>query len=251
MQSSGKLRIALALIAVLALLVAAGASSSGVLASPGTPSVQTTCVDSPSATGTTTVNLPITIQGLSDLGAAAYTLYLETPSPVTMPVGSNAGPEFTAWCTGIGGIPQVARTDVADDANCGSPHVAGTNCWQIDVFCFALGGLSGGVQPSLTSQLAVGAPLGSHNFTIIPELVNGSRSLVFDNTGVSAPMSPIVNAIPTVVIGDTCEPTAVTMAGFDTTTDSPAPFAATAWPLLAGAAALAAGGAYVLLRRKS
>jgi len=48
-----------------------------------------------------------------------------------------------------------------------------------------------------------------------------------------------------------CAPTAVTMAGFDAATDSPAPFAAAAWPLLAGAAAVAAGGAYALLRRKS
>ena len=48
-----------------------------------------------------------------------------------------------------------------------------------------------------------------------------------------------------------CAPTAVTMSGFDATTDSPAPFAAAAWPLLAGAAAVAAGGAYALLRRKS
>jgi hypothetical protein len=237
--------------AVLALMMAAASISSGAPASPGTPSVQTTCVDSPSATGTTTVNLPIAIQGLSDLGAAAYTLYLEAPSAVTMPVGSNAGPEFTAWCTGIGGTPQVARIDIADDANCGTPHAAGTNCWQVDVFCFALGGLSGGVQPSLTSQLAVGAPLGSHNITIIPELVNGSESLVFDNAGASAPMSPITNATPTVVIGGSCVPTAVTMSGFDAATDSPAPFAAAAWPLLAGAAAVAAGGAYALMRRKS
>lgn len=48
-----------------------------------------------------------------------------------------------------------------------------------------------------------------------------------------------------------CAPTAVTMSGFDAATDSPAPFAAAAWPLLAGAAAVAAGGAYALLRRKS
>jgi hypothetical protein len=48
-----------------------------------------------------------------------------------------------------------------------------------------------------------------------------------------------------------CVPTAVTMSGFDATTNSAAPFAAAAWPLLAGAAAVAAGGAYALLRRKS
>jgi ABC-type phosphate transport system substrate-binding protein len=80
MQSSRKFRLAVALMAVLALMMAAASISSGAPASPGTPRVQTTCVDSPSATGTTTVNLPITIQGLSDLGAAAYTLYLEAPS---------------------------------------------------------------------------------------------------------------------------------------------------------------------------
>ena len=48
-----------------------------------------------------------------------------------------------------------------------------------------------------------------------------------------------------------CVPTAVTMAGFEATTDSPAPFAGAAWPLLAGVAAVAAGGASALLRRKS
>jgi hypothetical protein len=47
-----------------------------------------------------------------------------------------------------------------------------------------------------------------------------------------------------------CAPTAVTMSGLDATSDSPAPFVASAWPLLAGAAAVAAGGAYALLRRK-
>ena len=48
-----------------------------------------------------------------------------------------------------------------------------------------------------------------------------------------------------------CAPTAVTMAGFEATSDSPAPFAAAAWPLLAGAAVVVAGGAFALLRRKS
>lgn len=48
-----------------------------------------------------------------------------------------------------------------------------------------------------------------------------------------------------------CVPTAVTMSGLDATSDSPAPFVASAWPLLVGAAAVAAGGAYALLRRKS
>jgi len=51
--------------------------------------------------------------------------------------------------------------------------------------------------------------------------------------------------------GGLCAPTAVTMSGFDATTDSPVPFAGAAWPLLAGAAAVAVGGAYALLRRKS
>jgi len=46
-------------------------------------------------------------------------------------------------------------------------------------------------------------------------------------------------------------PTAVTMTGLDAASSSAAPFAAAAWPLLAGAAAVAAGGAYALLRRKS
>jgi hypothetical protein len=48
-----------------------------------------------------------------------------------------------------------------------------------------------------------------------------------------------------------CAPTAVTMSGFDAATDSAAPFVASAWPLLAGAIAVGAGGAYALLRRKS
>lgn len=48
-----------------------------------------------------------------------------------------------------------------------------------------------------------------------------------------------------------CTPTAVTMSGFDAASDSAAPFVASAWPLLAGAVAVAAGGAYALLRRKS
>lgn len=68
-------------------------------------------------------------------------------------------------------------------------------------------------------------------------------------TALIGPDNVIVNATAQQLIS--CVPTAVTMSGFDAATDSPAPFAAAAWPLLAGAAAVAAGGAYALLRRKS
>jgi hypothetical protein len=51
--------------------------------------------------------------------------------------------------------------------------------------------------------------------------------------------------------GGLCSPSAVTMSGFDAAAESPAPFVASAWPLLAGVVAVAAGGAYALLRRKS
>jgi hypothetical protein len=251
MQSSRTIRLAVVVIAVVAMMTAAVSITSSAPVSPGNPSVRTTCADASSATGTTTVNVPVTIQGLSDLGAAGYTFYMEVPSAATIPnTGSNAGPEFSAWCTGIGGTPQIGRTDITDDSTCGQPHTAGTNCWQVNVFCFTLGSLSGGVQPSLTSQLAVQAPLGSHNLTIVPVLENGSPSRVFDVNGASANMSSITNASPTVVIGGNCIPTAVTVAGLEAASGSAAPFAAATWPLLAGAAALAAGGAYTLLRRK-
>ena len=81
------------------------------------------------------------------------------------------------------------------------------------MFCFA-DAISGGVQPTINALL-VNAPVGTHNLTIVPQLVNGSTSRVFDNAGVSAPISPITNATPTVVIGGTCIPTAVTMSGFE------------------------------------
>lgn len=47
-----------------------------------------------------------------------------------------------------------------------------------------------------------------------------------------------------------CATTAVTMSGFHATAGNAAPLVATAWPMLAGAGVLAAGGAYALLRRK-
>ena len=50
--------------------------------------------------------------------------------------------------------------------------------------------------------------------------------------------------------GSLCQPTAVTMSGFDASTNNPAPFIPAVWPLLAGGAAVVAGGAYALSRRK-
>ena len=50
--------------------------------------------------------------------------------------------------------------------------------------------------------------------------------------------------------GSLCQPTAVTMSGFDASTNNPAPFVPAVWPLLAGGAAVVAGGVYALSRRK-
>lgn len=90
----------------------------------------------------------------------------------------------------------------------------------------------------------IGAP-GTYTISIPPNILGQPSQLTGLQNNSGAPATYIPGQLTLGV------PTAVTMAGFDATTDSPAPFAAAAWPLLAGAAAVAAGGAYALLRRKS
>ena len=77
MQTTRKLRLMASIVGVLVIMVSAVSISSGAPASPGAPTVQTTCVANASATGPTTVNVPVRIQGLADLGAAGFTMFLE------------------------------------------------------------------------------------------------------------------------------------------------------------------------------
>ncbi|MEA3338113.1 MAG: hypothetical protein U9R25_19670 [Chloroflexota bacterium] len=79
----------------------------------------------------------------------------------------------------------------------------------------------------------------------------GSYPILLTTTGVGVPTALLdpTGAATAATVGQLvqCEPTAVEMSEFSA---SPAASALSLWPLLAGSAAIAAGGAYALMRRK-
>ena len=209
-------------------------------AGPGTPTLVIGTGTDTSCTGSVTV--PITLNGLGGSGAAGFTVMLGVPvGTISLSPTCVGGPAFTNPANGCFFFSCTA-TDVND-------HSTGLNLYQIDGVCAA------GSPPAITgNQLAAtitvnrnGAPEDSHVLDALPSDGAGTFTQVFDPQTIlyNIPDSGITDGVV-----NWC-PTAVTMAGFDATTDSPAPFAGAAWPLLAGVAAVAAGGAYALLRRKS
>lgn len=178
----------------------------------------------------------ITAQNVGGGGIAAFSLAVQlTGAEVVSAVagsgwtgtGAACSPNFTPFATG-GAFYALTGTCTASPIP--DPALTGADVELAVMTVRAPGG--GALVGPYTVSLVTQEPF----FTIKTEMAAA------DQVRVPALANQLLAA---------CTPTAVTMSGFDATTDSPAPFAAAAWPLLAGAAAVAAGGAYALLRRKS
>lgn len=211
---------------------------------PGTPTLRWV------TTGPTTAELRadnITDGGIAGNGAMTWDIYFRFPASVPEPlptVSVVAGPSFIAQSP-CGFTTNVSMGQPSEPGGTGNRGVF------INGFCAA--GIAN--NPVTGSNVLVAtvtlASCPGQGFVMdldTGEAVFGSGvTQLADRTGDGYIMTPqdLTDGTPM------CAPTAVTMSGFDATTDSPAPFAAAAWPLLAGAAAVAAGGAYALLRRKS
>lgn len=182
----------------------------------------------------------ITNGGSTGNGAIGWDIYLMVPGTVAINDFSvAAGSVWTSACPGTFNISKVSQTST----------VVGKNAFLVSGVCLVpqtsvvtgdnveVARLTFSSSCSATGTFDVDLDTGPQNdstdmFDLLGEVYIFPGSALTDG-------------------GNLCGPTAVTMSGFDATTDSPAPFAAAAWPLLAGAAAVAAGGAYALLRRKS
>lgn len=208
---------------------------------PGTPTLVIGIGTDTACTGS--VEVPVTLNGLGGSGAAGFTVLLGVPvGTISIAPTCVGGPAFTNPASGCFFF-SCTVVDVND-------HGTGLNLYQIDGVCAA------GSPPSISGdQLAAtitvnrnGAPADSHVLDAVPTDGAGTFTQVFDPDTVlyNIPDSGITDGAV-----NWCPATAVTMSGFDAATNNAAPFAAAAWPLLAGAAAVAAGGAYALLRRKS
>ena len=210
---------------------------------PGSPSLRWV------TTSATTAELRadnITDGGVTGNGAMTWDIYFRFPASVASPYPSVAivpGPLFA------GQSPCGFTTNVSE----GLPsEPGGTGDRGVIINGFCTSGIAN--NPVTGSDVLVATvTLGScpaQGFVMdldtgVAVFGDGVTQIV-DRTG-----DPYVLTDGDLTDGDPmCAPTAVTMSGFDATTDSPAPFAAAPWPLLAGAGLAAAGGAFALLRRR-
>jgi hypothetical protein len=228
----------IAVLAVLTLLIAAvplvsAANPAGL----GNPTLLVRTTANPNASEI--VADGITNGGVAGNGAAAFTVWFTVPSNVALAdIQAAAGP---AW------LAQSCNFSTAMSAQ---PPIGGRNTVQLDGFCTTTASgprVTGNnvLVATLTfSTTACNANPGGFQVDLTAE---GENTSLFEPDG-----TPYIFPPAALTDGGACgAPTAVTMSGFDATTGSAAPFVASAWPLLAGAIAVAAGGAYALLRRKS
>jgi hypothetical protein len=226
----------LKIIATIGILVLLGAIPMAASASPGTPVAQVACVAGGTATN---AQARVDFDNITGTGAAGFTIVFTLPD-----VGVSA---TTGACVSPGAFGAIPGCNAFD---CTVVN-RGSGNFSIEGVCSSgnPGNLMGNVQGptiALTNSGAAGTKT-------VDLLTNAGAvvSEIFDADGDTSVFTNDRLIDGFAAFGVPCEPTAVTMAGFDATSDSPAPFAAAAWPLLAGAAAVAAGGAYALLRRKS
>lgn len=181
----------------------------------------------------------ITDGGIAGNGAAAFTVWFTVPSSVVL--GDIQAAAGSAW---------IAQNCNFSTFMSSQPPIGGRNTIQLDGFC-----TSAASGPRVTGSNVLVAALtfsaaacnANPGGFVLDLTAEGDNTSLFEPDG-----TPYIFPPSALTDGGACgAPTAVTMSGFDAGTDSPAPFAAAAWPLLAGAAAVAAGGAYALLRRKS
>lgn len=174
------------------------------------------------------VAVAITAQNVGGDGAAGYEIELEFDHSQLTLDAVTAGSSMTAMNCNFNtqvGFEAPPYSWITGSCTSAVPIPAALGNIELVVAHFSFVGTPGPYTIELTTT-GVGVP-----------------TSLLDRTGLATP------ATAQQLIS--CVPTAVTMSGFDATSDSPVPFAGAAWPLLAGLAAVAAGGAYALLRRKS
>jgi hypothetical protein len=224
---------ALIILAVLMVAPVAGAAPAGI----GNPTLRVIPGGNPQTA--VIVADGVTDGGVPGNGAISWDIFFVLPTTVNLADFTvTAGPAWPVMCPGFFTVVKVTQGTFL-----------GGNAFMISGFC---------VQPPTSAVTGSSVEVATLTFTSScattgPFNVNLSTGPVGDSTDMfdSANNLHLFAESDLTDGGSLCGPTAVTMAGFDATTDSPAPFAAAAWPLLAGAAAVAAGGAYALLRRKS
>ncbi len=181
----------------------------------------------------------ITNGGVAGNGAAAFTVWFTVPSNVVLAdIQATAGP---AW---------IAQSCSFSTAMSSQPPIGGRNTIQLDGFCTAAASgprVTGNNVLVATLTFSSAACTANPGGFVVDLTAEGENTSLFEPDG-----TPYIFPPQALTDGGACgAPSAVTMSGFDVASDSPAPFVASAWPLLAGAVAVAAGGAYALLRRKS
>ena len=180
----------------------------------------------------------VTAQNVGGDGIAAFNLAFQLTNVEVASVTAGSGWAAPAACTTTtAGFytpgPGVSQYYVVTGSCTSAPSVPAVTGPNVELVLLNLTAPGGA---PLTGPYNVVLITQEPNFTISTALVNPA------NQPTTATAGQLLAA---------CTPTAVTMSGFEAATDSPAPFAGAAWPLLAGVAAVAAGGAYALLRRKS
>ncbi len=230
-----RLFLALVLFATLIFVPAVGAASNDGIGSPTLRVIQ----------GSDNKTAVIVADGITDggspgNGAISWDIFFVLPSTVTLnDFNVTAGPAWSPMCPGFFTVVKV-----------GQGVFLGGNAFMISGFC---------VQPPASAVTGSNVTVATLTFTSSCTTtgafdVNLSTGPVGDSTDMfdSTNTLHLFTEADLTDGGNVCgNPTAVTMTGLDAASGSAAPFAAAAWPLLAGAAAVAAGGAYALLRRKS
>lgn len=236
-----KRSIAVSLMVVLLVLVSVAYVGAEQRA-PGTPSLRWV------TTSATTAELRadnITNGGTAGNGAMTWDIYFRFPATVPSPypgVSIVAGPLFLAQS------PCGFTTNVSTGVPSG-PGGTGDRGVIINGFCS-----SGIANNPVTGSDVLVATVTLANCPAQPFVVDLATGADVFGSGVTQIVDrngdPYVLTEQDLTDGaQMCASTAVTMSGFEASAANPAPLVA-AWPLLAGAGALAAGGAYALLRRK-
>lgn len=228
----------LAIIAtVLSLLLLASVVSAGT-AGIGNPTMRV----APGANNQTAVIFAdgITNGGTAGNGAISWDIYFTVPTTVGLAdITVTAGSAWTAQCPGSFSISKTAQgqsggqnafyiSGVCTVARTG-PAVTGSNV-EVATLTF-------GTSCSATGSFNVNLDVGP----------TGDWTDMFDtnNDIYIFPAGSLTDG------GSLCAPAAVTMSGFDANSANPAAgVVGSVWPLLAAGAAVVAGGAYALSRRK-
>ena len=205
-------------------------------ASPGTPTATAVCL----AGGTTTnAQTRVDFSNITGTGAAGFTIAFALP---------NAGVTATTGpCASAGAFAALPGCTAF---SCSVVN-RGSGNYSIEGVCSDgnPSNLLGSVQGPTVNLVNSGAA-GTKTVNLLPN-AGAVVSEIFDAANDSSVFTDdrLIDGVAAFGVG--CVPTAVTMTGFGANNENPAAGGVMAlWPLLAGAAAVVAGGAYALSHRK-